>query len=84
MEISLDMQFVWNEKDTADTLEEYFNCPLYTCVVYMGMKKGRNITDRQCLPEGLGWGKRESINLKSLFSHGILEFILSKHTCTPM
>lgn len=36
------------------------------------------------LPEGLGWGKRESINLKSLFSRGILEFILSKHTCTPM
>lgn len=48
MEISLDMQFVWNEKDTADTLEEYFNCPLYTCVVYMGMKKERNITGRQC------------------------------------
>ena len=27
------------------------------------------------LPEGLVWGKRENIKLKSLFSHEVLEFI---------
>lgn len=47
MEISLDLNLVWNESDIGDTLEGHLNTPLHMCVVNMGVNKERNIVDRQ-------------------------------------
>lgn len=46
MEISLDLQLIWNEKDTVDKLEGHFNATLCASVRNMGVKK-KPLSDKQ-------------------------------------